>query len=505
MRNYCLTLTRFIMIKNIKVQLFFLFACFIFMNSCNKDEGNYDYVEINEVVFEGLLEDYTVSRFDNLVISTDEVKYTKDTDGTGNYEYSWEAVSDNFLDDNIYVISTEKDMNQQMLLKPGVYTLFYLVKDLNTDVEFQYQTKLNVVNSIYQGWMVLNDVDGEPRLDMISLLDGEYKEVYNVLAGSSLTLTGKPGFVECYPYQPSFYGVYVSTSGNGTTKLEPDTFDWGKTNNISYEFVSSQPEDLEVTTLYPRGNYFSVVMANSGFYVYNRVNNVYYSTPQNVRADGISFEVSPHISTSESFGVFKMVFYDNTNKKFVYHNNYTSNCFDVTSTAPVFTPGKDLKYMVWNSYGGMFGTTFAILKDPSDGKNYIGMFESNSFTQSHYSEIKATNFDQAEHIAIDPTYAYIMYNIGSKVYEYDVFTGTTVEMLDKGGLEITKLEYRKFFKSANAELAKQLIVCTYDASGTKGSNGIMELYNVPAIQGQLELNTSFSGFGKIVSVAYRER
>jgi hypothetical protein len=403
------------------------------------------------------------------------------------------------------VLSTEKNMNQQVILRPGGYTLFYLVKDLNTGVEFQYQTKLKVVNSIYEGWMILNDVDGEPRLDMVSLLEGKYKLVYNVLAGSSLTLTGKPGFVECYPYTPNMYGVYVSTSGNGTTKLDPDTFEWGKTNNISYEFVSSQPEDLEATALHPRGNYFSVLMANSGFYVYNRTFNVNYSTPQNVRADGISFEVSPHISTSESFGIFKMVFYDNTNKKFVYHNNFSSNCFDVTSTDPVFTPGKDLTYMTFNTYGGMFGTTFAILKDPTDGKSYVGMFESNSFTQSHYSEIKATNFDQAEHIAIDPTYAYIMYNIGSKVYEYDVFTGTTVEMLDKGDLEITKLEYRKFLKSSYDELAKQLIVCTYDANATSGTNGVMELYNVPAIQGQIELDRSFTGLGKIVSVAYRER
>ena len=78
-------------------------------------------------------------------------------------------------------------------------------------------------------------------------------------------------------------------------------------------------------------------------------------------------------------------------------------------------------------------------------KNYVGIFDINTFAQAHYSEITATDFDLAENIAIDPTYAYIFYNVGGKLYQYDIFTATTVEMLDKGSKVITKIEYRKFF------------------------------------------------------------
>ena len=496
------------MIKNIKIQFIFLLGCFIFMNSCNTDEGNYDYKEINEVIFDGLLEDYVALRYDNLEISTDDVKYTMDSDGSGNYEYSWEAVSKNVLNDDIYKLSSDKNINSRIVLVPGTYYLYYLVKDLDTGVEFQYKTNLEVINTIYEGWMVLNDVGGEPRLDMVTWLEGGgYKEIQDVLAfaESPLTLSGKPGFVRCYPYDPNFYGIYISTSGNGTTKIDPDTFDWRIANNLAYEFTSSQPEDFEADAFYPRGEGISVVLDDSSFYLYNRVNQVTYSTPLNVRLDGVSFEISPYISKGDDWGFLKMVFYDETNKKFVYHNGVSSNCYDVTSLDPMFTPGKDLRYMTWNTYNGFFGTSFAILNDPSDSKTYIGMFDNSSFSQSHYSEITATNFDQAEHIAIDPTYAYIMYNVGSKVFEYDIFTGTTVQMLDKGNLEITNLEYGTFFKGAYPELAKQLIVCTYDSSGTEGSNGVMELYDVPTIQGQIQLDTTYSGFGKIVSVAYRAR
>ncbi|MFC2109904.1 PKD-like family lipoprotein [Bacteroidota bacterium] len=520
------------MIKNIKIQFIFLLGCFIIMNSCNTDEGNYNYTEINEVVFEGLQDNYVALRFDNLNIVTDAVKFTEDPNVTGQYEYSWEAVSKNPLDDNIYQISTKKDMDDRIVLVPGEYTLYYSVKDLNTDVKYQYKTELEVVNSIYKGWMVLNDVAGESRLDMVTWLEGdEFREIHDVLdfAESSLTLTGTPGFVQCYAYDPNFYGVYVSTSGNGTTKLEPDTFDWKNEYRLSAEFVSNQPENLEASVLAPKSGGYAVVIANDNLYIYQRLLATLYGQPMNITRDIFgntsSFEVSPYIGIADEFGFYKMVFYDNTNKKFKVHDGRpsTSYCSDLFYTpkpgdvgGEVFTPGKDLVYMTSNSYGSAPpfgappGSIFAILKDPTDNKTYIGRFLSwFAFEPKSYNEVTATNFEQAEHIAIDPTFAYIMYNVGSKVYEYDIFTGTTVEMLDKGNLEITKLEYGKFINSGTGSLEesleKQLIVCTYDAAGTEGSNGVMELYKVPAIQGPLELQESFTGFGKIVSVSYRAR
>ena len=59
-----------IMIKKIKIQFIFILGSLFLMNSCAEDEGNYDYIEINEVVFEGLLENYTAPRFQNLSIKT---------------------------------------------------------------------------------------------------------------------------------------------------------------------------------------------------------------------------------------------------------------------------------------------------------------------------------------------------------------------------------------------------------------------------------------------------
>ena len=499
------------MIKKIKIQFIFILGSLFFMNSCAEDEGNYEYIEINEVAFKGIPESNTVLRGENLTINTDDVEFTLDPDGSGTYEYSWEAVSKNPLKDEIYKLSSDKNIDAQITLIPDNYTVYYIIKDLNTEVAWQHNVDLYVTNSIYEGWMVLNDVGGESRLDMVSLLDGEYKEIQDVLGfvGSPLVLSGKPGFVKCYEWDRSFYGIYVSTEGNGTTKLEPDTFEWQKEYNLSYEFVGSQPENLEVDYMHIRGRNESVVMKDNDFYHYRSRGPILYNIPLNVTNQGVRFDVSKYYAKGSSFG--SMMFYDDTNKKFMQHVAGRTYCFELPpSTEDLVAPGKDLIYMKETSYGGGFGENIsAILKDPVDGKNHIGFFSVgwSGLNVSHYSEITATDFDLAENIAIDPTYAYIMYNVGGKVYEYDIFTSTTVEMLDKGSQKISTLKYHTFdiWSPSYWKMGKQLIVCSYDPAGTEGSNGTIEFYDVFGIQGQIQLDTSYTGFGKVVSLSYRER
>ncbi len=53
--------------------------------------------------------------------------------------------------------------------------------------------------------------------------------------------------------------------------------------------------------------------------------------------------------------------------------------------------------------------------------------------------------------------------------------------------------------------ARKLIVTSYDPAQPEGSNGKFELFTVPAVNGDLELLESYTGFGKIVDVSFRER
>jgi len=489
------------MFKKIKLQLVLvLFSCTL-VNSCLEDEGNYDYTEINQIEVEGIEDIYSVVRFDNFNIIPQIVSSQGETNENA-YSYKWQAYQPAETGENRLVdLSSEKDLLTTIDLIPGDYTIYYTVKDLNTDVEFQHNFEISVVNNIYEGWLVLSDINGVGRLDMVSLIENEYRTEHDILnvVSSQLTLTGTPKFVYTYPFESSFYGIYVSTTGNGTVKLEPNTFAWDSSFNIAEEFVTNQPQDLEVDNIVAKGSQMSYAVKDGNVYYYFSVFSYKYSAPIN-SIGGVLFEASPFIGKGSYFG--NSILYDNTNKRFI-KTNFGISSVMPTGTRFNYTTGKDLEYMVGNNFNSSDGAQiFAILKEPSDNKKYLALFNATNSSQSYYDEVVAPDFDQATSYAVSPNYGYLFYAAGGKVYQYDYSLKTTKLMLDKGTDEITMIKFNDFFNSNidYNELEFQLIVCSYD-----GSEGTMELYEVPPVNGQIELKTSYSGFGKIKSVAYRER
>jgi hypothetical protein len=123
--------------------------------------------------------------------------------------------------------------------------------------------------------------------------------------------------------------------------------------------------------------------------------------------------------------------------------------------------------------------------------------------------ITAPGFDQATKFAISPDRGYLFYSVGGKVYEYDLALKTAKLMLDKGADEITCLAFQRFFfrtlYTNYDEWCKLLSVGSFAASGSPATGGTLEHYYVPQVNGALELKNKWTGFGKITSIAYRER
>ncbi|MCR8669024.1 PKD-like family lipoprotein [Aestuariibaculum sp. M13] len=485
----------------------------LMFSACMEDEGNYDYIEINEVSIDGLPDNYEVLQLDYFNI-VPELSFTLDENEQGKYSYKWEAIQTlNVIGgDKVFELSTERDLLERVTLTPGEYELYYTVKDLTTELEVHKKFKLKVVTGFSEGWLLLSDTNNGARLDMVSKVGGEFNPIYNVLEGSGIELSGTADFVYTYPYKPNFYGIYVSTSGNGTIKLEPDTFEWKSIYNLSSEFVTSQPTDLRADKV--MGTLFNWGYANVGGDLYHYYNALgkFYGVKVNY-IDNEPFEASPISCMELTYGGYAM-FYDNTNKRFVRNSQ-----FGISSVMPNpapesrlfdYTTGKDILYMVNNTFGGDFyySNIFALLKDPATSKSYVAQFISWSGQQKHYSEIEATDFDKATTYAISPNYGYLFYAVGSKLYQYDIFTKQTKLMEDLGSEEITLIKFEPFLSWWNpvyAGMDKKLIVCSYDPSEQDGSNGAMRLYYVPEVNKQIELEATYTGFGKIKSIAYRER
>lgn len=490
-----------------KINILLLVAIVGLFSSCMDDQGNYDYKEINDVEFNGIADSYTVLRFDDFNIKP-EIKFTLDTEANPDrYTYKWQVLPQGFFGkDDLIDLSTEKDLVMPATIFPGKYAAYYFVNDAETGIEWQYDFNLTVENNLYEGWMVLNDVNGASRLDMISKLNNEYTEIHDVLkeAESELVLSGSPGFVYCYPYDHEFYGVYVSTSGNGTTKLHPDVFSWQQAFNIKYEFASKQPIDLEVDNIVGVSRRHAFAVKDNDVYWYYGAWSYRYNLPVNL-VNGEKFSASPMIAPGGMMG--PAIIYDNTNKRFVKFAYGSCSTFSDPGDKFDFNTGMDLVYMAGSEYNTGYSANhvFAILKDTNTSKSYIASFNAGTSFQLHYGEITATDFDMASHYAFDPVFGDLFYAVGSKVYRYEYVSNITTLMFDKTSEEISLLKFNQFGSGPYDELEKLLVVGSYDPSGTAGSNGKLELYSVPSVNGVVELEETYSGFGKIVSIAYRER
>lgn len=500
-----------------KIQSFFILMalCGAF-TGCYKDKGNYDYHPVNELSFSDFNTDkgYSVDFGEMLTISP-KMKGTIDVDGTkGSYSYEWSLD----LEPRDSVISTEKALNVKLQMPPGKYTLQYIVKDNASGVKYGTKTQLLVTTKVFEGYMVLNEVNGKSRLDMLTYFRTEDKFVQHtdVLAemGSALPVQGKPLQVFCmesevYYITPQTYRIYIVTE-TGTHKIDPETFGYGPLDNFRYDVTGDLPSNFKPLMLAGGLQYgFQPLMFfTEGTNVYKR--GYGYPTfpyvPVNVYAgEGKPFKAFPQIAANDDM----VVIYDTEKRVFTaaYFNDV-----NVTEMPPDagFPVGKDMVYMdddqpqYWTAYG------YAVLKDPGVANYYLLRFYPGFMFADFYEPImNATDIDKATHFAVSPELGYVFYTVGGKLYEYDPFVGRSFLMLDKGNSEITHISFQKFFNSSSYdkyfEWGKLLTVGTYDPAGTEGSNGTLELYSVPPVNAPLQRMNVWNGFGRIASVSYRER
>ncbi|MNL08595.1 hypothetical protein D3C87_1293220 [compost metagenome] len=167
----------------------------------------------------------------------------------------------------------------------------------------------------------------------------------------------------------------------------------------------------------------------------------------------------------------------------------------------------DLVHMEYSPFNG--GDVFAILKNPA-GKIFLARFNAVTGIQNYFEEIQSTDIGVAEKFAVSPVYGYLFYSAGGKVYEYDTSLKTSKLMINKGAEKISLLKFHEFAKGGSSKpyyqsRRNQLMVCSYDTTLPADKNGKMELFEVPSLNGDLVKGETYSGFGRIVSVDYRER
>ncbi|WP_426330189.1 PKD-like family lipoprotein [Pedobacter sp. R-06] len=486
--------------------------------SCSKDIGNYTYHDINQITFTDLdtIKGYRVNYDDSLVLNPTLAMTKDDSHSIGDYIYEWSfRLPNKFGNTSDSVISVNKVLKIKVGVPPGTYPLQYRITDKKTGVQFHARTQLVVVSEIYEGYLVLNDVNGQSRLDMLSYnkADNSFRQFTDVLKkmGSTLPMQGKPYQVFCMDYTGTNittqnYGVFV-LNASGTSRIDQETFAYSPALNIRNLIVGNVPVNFTAQGL--TGNLTAasfplmVMYANDNVYMYSTLAGYAFKyTPINVYTpSGAPFRISPNIITNNDR---RTVMYNMDKRSFVSAASYNSTS---VTDIPTYPTGYDLVYMN-RDYNNK---AFAIMKDPATAKYRLLRFDIGGLVNDNIE--LGPEFANASHYALSPELGYIFYSVGGKVFEFDVSTKQSILMVDKGAAIITYLDFQYFYKrlatpSNNPnykDWANLLTVGAYDPGAAPTESGTLELYSVPPVNGQIIKKNSWTGFGKIVSVCYRER
>lgn len=511
------------MLKNIKTYYLFAFVSTVLLSACYKDIGNYSYQTINTITLK--LDSSYIGTYGKrfiikpiISLSQDNVQNTYDT---SKYSYEWSTLNSTALyGDQRAILATTRDLDTVLTIAPAsTYTLYYRLTDKKTGVQWQTSAKLTVSTSIYEGWLALCDVNGKSRLDMASYALGSYTMLPGVLdsVGSTLSMAGKPMDVT-FCSQGAFLSstlanaIYVTTT-EGTNRIDPESFKWNSAMNIQSDMMANVPSNFTVNSIVPSTGQVNYMAGGGNLYYYFRIYSLYWGTTINVvSGETTPFKASPFIAVYPG-GYNGAVFYDMDNKRFVRNVYGATSCSVMPSNTPLFsyTTGMDLVYMEYTAYNG--GEVFSVLHDNATGKYYLARFTfSSAINQTYYAEITGTDFNKAEHFAISPEYGYLFYNVGGKLYEYDMGLKQSFLMVDKESSGISLLKFQHFMSNAYVAgtggkpiLSNKLVVASADPSKPAGSNGTLDIYGIGQVNGPLTPFQTLTGFGKVVSLTYRER
>jgi hypothetical protein len=464
----------------------------IFIGSCSKDLGNYEYSPINELNIEGVNSTYIVrTGIDTLRIKP-KITATMDEADTARYHYLWILKRDNKIFDTI---GRKRNLEYAVRLSPIPYDLFYRVLDQKTGVVWIVNTKINVSTAYSRGILVIGeDQQGNAEAEMLSMLTDTI-HIKNILSNSGLPKLKDPvSFLHTGAGSDAYIKLWVFTK-SGSYFLDRATLAGSSSNNFSRVLYISEaipPETLQPVVYAPQvrtaagavgstlyrafitkaGDIFAGVPLLAGGDFYNNpVNRV--ATAQQVRIPAAPYLLYP-INSMSSF-----MWYDTQNQRFL---NYTGIGSAVASTVladvagsafPWNQPaGRTLVYAenTKNTDGGSTnGNSFAIMKD-ANNTSLIYQFYANGTSPAKRAAFTvkpiATDFDKANFYAFSSNRTVVFYSVGNRLYAYDYNPGVEkiYQFPELGNDEITMVK----FDTQIDQLANSLYIATYNAT-TKGT------------------------------------
>lgn len=262
------------------IRIAFLASCMFLLFGCFEDEGNYDYIELNDIEISGIESSYNAYILDTLRIKP-ELSFAIDDQVELSYE--WRLGKDK-------IICTEK--NLEFVIPSDIASLEHIlfsVRENGSGLTKQASISLTSKQLFTSGWLILSDKDGKSSLafirrDWVEDKNGEggykfteFHDVYSNIMNEDLG-TG-PLQIQEHWRSRAPYGdgrvMLVQKGGQGCVDLFAGNL--AKSLNTTKEFISLPESYAPKEVMY--GEEFSYIV-NSDGRLFSRKNNskeVFYS------------------------------------------------------------------------------------------------------------------------------------------------------------------------------------------------------------------------------------
>lgn len=499
------------------------------MVSCYDDKGNYDYNPINELDIKGIDNSQwyeQLAHTDTLKIYPEIKSSLYDDDSDSRYEYEWKIIpSEKAIDpDNdtaTYIVSREKDLEYFVTLPAGDYRCSYIVRDKENLLEKYTFFYLRVKTLTSEGWMVLCDQDGESRLDILFNINDSTDIISHNIWSESLLKKGKP-INALFSYNTGGYSARLLLCDNGTYNMDRLSLAVEEENDLIWEFgIPVDKIDIRASAINLAGGttkYWGLVDKTGELYLKNTaIPGSVFEFAANLLNGQTKFKAAPFIGISHLTypSGASMLLYDDTNKQFLEIAQGASYPSVMRFSGDMLFDAKTGRDIVHLESTKEAGVNYAILKDPINGKYYyygIQLQPAGKNSQIYYGEILGAGLDQVKQFACHHRYPYIFYSSGNKIYQFDINNPNreAKEVLSFPGETIQVIKFNVFvaweaYKDWERERNFQLLVATNKDGADEDNCGIIRMYSVPNLMGDLVKKSKNTGFGKIVDVTYRER
>ena len=517
--------------------------------SCTDDKGNYTYEERAVVTIDmptsvTVLANAEYIDLKPVITSSIEGEITNENP---NFSFSFKYKNS----DGKWVELNEKGTKDIYLLATlgiGNHVCWYSVTDNRTGVRYSSVVDVKVVVSTSEGWMVLcNDGDdNRVRLDMISCLTiDRLMPVYDI----NLCTDIEP------LHNARSLGTFYNARGTIGDKIvllsEDNAFLLNNTyltiNGYAYELKTSHfvslPDDHMVTfRAVPCSNFITAdaviaVSLEGNAFVWNPwdTGGGAFEEPINTseRAKDPEYRVAPFVGTSATrstalAGYGAALLFDIDNHRFVGWDGdrvaaMKQTLYPLTDPADKLfsfnTGNMDLLAMVGTAFSN--GAVYCFMQDGSKRHIYSINASDKTFKQEGcWNNVNKPDFDKATKFAAHSQYQTIYYAYKNKVYAYNLGSGACVLALElPANEEVTLIKFctydnpggigtltKKMDEETAAKfVARQynLVVGSYDGSAQDGKVRFYKTIS-PGTTLTLEEGCEFSGFGKVVDVAYKE-